>query len=140
MGQVSEEQMAHIEVARWVGFFLENGLEYVDEVNKGSVREGTWEMRCLEAIITQDVELQVEAGDRCCTAGVQKSRNSLNRVTSHMKSYPSSDDDSLFNEHVEYPVGGNGLDAVVMDFVSLLGPHNNLVPMLASRGLTVRVA
>lgn len=42
MGSVTDEQMSHIKLAGLVGFFLENGFEYVDEVPRfPSAREAT---------------------------------------------------------------------------------------------------
>ncbi len=38
LGLVSKDQMDRIEVARLVGLFLENGLLYVDEVNKAPIK------------------------------------------------------------------------------------------------------
>ncbi|KAK2593610.1 hypothetical protein QQS21_008698 [Conoideocrella luteorostrata] len=50
LGPVSGAQRAHIKAARSVGFFLENGFVYIDEVNKAPIKKGSWEMLYLDAV------------------------------------------------------------------------------------------
>lgn len=50
MGNVSEKQKELIEVARLVGLFLDNGVQWIDDTTKAPASEGHDGLCCLEAV------------------------------------------------------------------------------------------